>query len=229
MSERTWQRLGAATGILAGLTPVAFGIFDPGSFPDPDDRASAFVSFVSDHGSDLRATAFVLGVSGMLLLWFGGSLRASLRRAEGGDGRLSSIAFAGGVAFALLAIIGGSIQAQLAFFDDEHLSPERVKDIWLVLSTTGDAVFGATVYARAVLVGAASWCAVRFGGLPKWLGWIGLVVALASLVGSTAILDPSDESILGLFWFVSFLATFAWILIAGIVLTLRAGTVSAER
>lgn len=229
MSSRVWERLGAATGILAALMFVVIGIFDPGELPEATDPATEFASFVSEQGSNLRAQAFAIAIFAILLLWFLGSLRASLRRAEGGEGRLSSIAFGGGVATATMILVSGGIQAQTFFQDIESLSPQRIRDLWLAITVVGDAVFGGSTFARAVLVGAASWCAIRFGGLPKWLGWLGAVVALASLVGGVTILEAPDEGVFGGIWFISLGAFFVWLLIAGIVLTIRPGTAAAER
>lgn len=229
MSSRAWERLGAATGIVAALMLVVIAVFDPGEFPEATDPASTFASFVSEQGSNLRAQALFIATFATLLLWFLGTLRASLRRAEGGEGRLSSIAFGGGVATATMILVSGGIQAQTFFQDIESLSPERIRDLWLAVTVVGDAAFGLSTFARAVLVGAASWCAIRFGGLPKWLGWLGMVIALASLVGGLAVLEAGDEGIFGGIWFISFLAFFVWLLIAGIVLTIRTGTAPAER
>jgi hypothetical protein len=55
-----------------------------------------------------------------------------------------------------------------------------------------------------VLVFAAGAAAVRHGGLPKWLGWLGIVIGVVAFT-------PAG--------FIAFLAAGIWILIVSVLLT----------
>jgi hypothetical protein len=64
-------------------------------------------------------------------LWFLGSLRAVLRRAEGGVGRLSAVAYGGGLATAVLMLALPSVSV-LGALDANQLSPQGAKTALLV-------------------------------------------------------------------------------------------------
>lgn len=67
-------------------------------------------------------------------------------------------------------------------------------------------------FAAILLVAAVSLGALRYGILPRWLGWAGIVVA---------VLLPSA------FVFVGFLILLAWVLAVGIALAVRSAEPSS--
>ena len=64
----------------------------------------------------------------------------------------------------------------------------------------------------ALFMFATGICVLRHGGLPRWLGWVAIVIAVVSVT-------PIG--------FAGFLAAFIWTLVASIVLYLRGGQTSA--
>jgi hypothetical protein len=131
-------------------------------------------------------------------IWFLGSLRSALRVAEGGTGRVSSIAFAGGVVsaaalFALITLIAGA-----AFHPDE-MTPEvttALNDLAVV--TGAPALAGLTA-----LFAASAKVALRHGAFSNAIGWLLALAALAQPFAVGAMLTDSGvfagDGVLGLF------------------------------
>ena len=93
MKDRTREQLAAATGL---VTAVLFGIsFVIGLSPEPPDLnapTAAIAGFVVANQDALRVEVLLNTVAMLSFLWFLGSVRAGLRTAEGGAGRVSAIA-----------------------------------------------------------------------------------------------------------------------------------------
>ena len=124
----------------------------------------------------LGGILFLIGTA--FFLWFLGSLRSRLLLAEGGDGRLSNLAFAGGVATAVcLALLPGPEMA--GAFSNEDLDESAA----LALAHVGDAFFLGAEYMLPVLLVASALVAFRYGALPRWLAWIQILLALILLSG----------------------------------------------
>ena len=197
--QSTWERLAPLTGVVfVAIVVAVFAI--GGSTPGEHDSALKVQTFYGKHHDKQMALSFILALSIPFLLFFVSSLRYDLRRA-GGTGQLANAAFAGGV----LAAAGFGI---LAFV---HLALASAADNAKTIGTTqvlnvlDNNDFFPMASGVAVLVLAAGLSAVRHGGLPKWLGWIGVVIGIASFT-------PAG--------FFAFLLSGVWIAIASIVLTL---------
>jgi hypothetical protein len=97
MSNDTSERQGAVAGIVfAILIVVGVGILIAKP-PDTDASAVTFATYYVDHQNAIRAGLTVVGVGIFFYLWFLGSLRSTLAAAEGGAGRLASVAYGAGL------------------------------------------------------------------------------------------------------------------------------------
>jgi hypothetical protein len=224
MKDTTWERLGAATGIVSVLLFVgAFAVApespEIGTATDQEIR-----SYFVDHSMDLRLSVVLVAASSLFLLWFLGSLRARLVAAEGAPGRLAPIAFGAGLlTVATYLVTAGQLvegvgsSAKMATYDAATL-----RSI-LITSELAWGAVGVGTLTRAALLGAASLVALRFGGLPKWLGWVGALFAAGSFVGIFTLLgaNPTEDGPLDTVWFLSWLAFNLWVLLASIVLVAR--------
>ena len=89
-------RLQAVTGVVSVLLMVA-GLGAIGVVGlDAKAPADVFAADIQENRRLLGASAFLIGLAGVFLLWFVGSLYSTLRRAEGEPGRLSALALASG-------------------------------------------------------------------------------------------------------------------------------------
>jgi hypothetical protein len=193
-----WDRLAPLTGLVfVAIVIAAFAI--EGSTPEEHDSAAKVQAFYTNHHDKHSAVAFVLAIAIPFLLFFVSSLRYDLRR-TGGTGQLANVAFAGGA----LAASG------FAFVAAVHLALANAGESLTTLGTTqtlnvlDNNDFIPAAAGVAVLVLAAGASVVRHGGLPKWLGWLGIVIGILAFT-------PAG--------FFAFLAAGIWILIASVMLT----------
>jgi hypothetical protein len=93
-NARTWEQMGAASGLFAALLFAAAALIflntDPsgGNTPRlPNVHAEAAPAFFADHLNGIRAQVMLNGLGLALFLWFLGTLWSVLRAAEGGPAR----------------------------------------------------------------------------------------------------------------------------------------------
>jgi hypothetical protein len=224
MSERTWERIGALSGLKAAvLFGAAFVIFlttDPMGTPRVPDIANAAdaSAFIGDHQDALKVQLLLNSAAILAFLWFLGSLWSRLRAAEGGPARVSAIASAGGIVGAAAVLAGIVCEATAV------LLPTGVDVTTLyVLSVMSIGLGGA---AFTVFFLAAGKVILQTRALPVVVGALALVAAAASALGLVSIFV--DEGIFNAatgafgFW-VRFGAFVIWVALASIVLTATVG------
>jgi hypothetical protein len=199
MKPSRWERLAPLTGVVfVVIVVVSFSI--GGSTPEEDDPANKVQAFYVAHHDKQSALAFLLAISIPFLLFFSSTLRHQLRRV-GGTGQLANASFAGGI----LAAAGFGLISSV------HLAVsnagEHASTIFAIptLNVLDNNDFIPAAAGAAVLVFSAGLAVLRHGGLPKWLGWIGILIGIVSFT-------PAG--------FFGFLAAGLWILIASILLTM---------
>jgi hypothetical protein len=174
---RTWERYAPLTGVAAVVLWVlgAF-LLEKDDRPDGKDTA-AFVAWVQENDTTILAGAIVFGFGTLFFLWMLGSLRAALFAAEGGTGRLATLAFGSGVATAISLMFTYLPHAQAAF-DHENTSATGIE----ALVRVGDSFFGGAVLFSIPLLVAVGLAILRFGALPRWLAWFSLLLALVMAI-----------------------------------------------
>ncbi|MCI0397326.1 MAG: hypothetical protein L0332_13890 [Chloroflexi bacterium] len=214
MSDRLWQRLGAGSGILSVMIFLSRDLI-PGQNYGTEAEEIARTCAATSAPATMDVVIPLLGIFGLLgFLFFFGSLWSALHRAEGDDGWLSAAAFGGGLA-AIAIMLDGSTGALTAH---SNACAGIDLQLWRTLHDMGSASFFLSFFPLAVLLGASSVVAIRFGALPGWLGWMAAIVAVALLVGATAgTIYARDDA--GL----PFLLFLLWTVITSIVLMRRAG------
>jgi hypothetical protein len=144
--------------------------------PEPDEA----VSFYVDDSTRISAGGYIYGLSVFFLVWFLGSLTTRLRAAEGGPGRLSTIAFGGGLVAAAMVILTAAVtQAATARAgSDSGIGADAATlayDVAAVSMGNGFPIaMAVTIYATAVI-------AFRTGLLPKWTAWVSGAIAIGLL------------------------------------------------
>jgi hypothetical protein len=198
MSNDTSERQGAVAGIVfAILIVVGFGILIPKP-PDTDASAATFASYYVDHQNAIRAGLTVVGIGIFFYLWFLGSLRSTLAAAEGGTGRLASVAYGAGLVGAVFFIVGLTAGETAAFRPDQ-VDPgitRAFSDFFIVLGAPAATSFAA-FFAAIALVG------FRHAAFPGWaagLSALGAIGALPAIGTSLTISGAfSGDGVLGLF------------------------------
>lgn len=228
MSERghTWQQMGAASGLFAVLLFIAaFVIFlntDPSGGNTPRlpniANAEAAPAFVADHLNGIKAQVMLNGIGLALFLWFLGTLWGLLRQAEGGPARGSAIASGGaliGVALTLVGLVLTGASTLTTSLPQAETVPALYAAAALAFAFGGAAF---TVF----FLGVAE-VSLRAGGLPRWLGWLAVIAAIASVFGfvtpyaQSGIFNPATGA---LGFYAHYIAFVVWLLLASSALTI---------
>lgn len=193
---------------LAPLTGVAFivvvfiGFAVAGEPPDADEPVQEIVAHYVDDQDSIRIGAFLATLAGGLLIFFGAYLRKVLRAAEGEGGMLSAVVLVGATAMAIGAAIDGTISFAIVEAADD-VDPAAVQ----ALQALWDNDFMPVLLGAAVFLLASGLSIVRHGALPKWLGWVAIVLGVVAFT-------PVG--------FVSFPLGGLWILVVSVMLAVRA-------
>jgi hypothetical protein len=194
VSDRLWDQMGAVCGILYVVL-----IMVGNSIGGPTSTVALVVMF-------LAFTVF---------LFFLGSLWATLRRAEGGSGWLSTTALGGGLVAIAVKLVGDAPLLAARYRAGEGLDPQLAR----ALQDMYDASFGLHFFPLAVLLAASAIVAIRSGGLPRWLGWAAAVISVALIAGAAVGSADFQSEWAGL----PFLLFMLWVIAASVVLIRRAG------
>lgn len=209
MQISRWERFAPLTGIVfIVLGLIANLVIYPGSAPDFVDKPEKIAAFYQDESTAVLTTDMLNLISGFFLLWFLGCLRSVLRRAEGGEGRVSAIAFAGGTAAVALLFAAASVDsvAALRVEEADRIDPAVATALWDISSI----LFGAAAtMALGVLLVATAVVILRTRALPVWLGWVSLVIGIGLAIPPIS--------------FFVFFAFLVWVLITSVVLYLEGG------
>jgi hypothetical protein len=200
MSKR-WEQLAALTG-LVGVALVVASFIVGGETPATDDPVEEVVSFYLDEEGSVLAGSILLGYGSLFLLFFVTRIRRALRGDEGTTARLSAVAFGGG----LLMVAGLALFAGLGFAladAADDIDPLAVQ----TLNVLSSDLFMPLAVGNAALFIAIGIGTLRFGGFPRVLGWLALLIGICGV------------SPIGFF---AFLAGLLWIAITSIYLCLNA-------
>jgi hypothetical protein len=201
------DRLAPLTGLaFVVLVIVAFVI--GGEPPDvSEDTTREIVDFYVDNKDEQMLSAALAAIAGTLFVFFAGILRRVLRDAEGPGGILSAVAFAGAIVFAVGVAIDGTITFALAESADD-VRPTAVE----ALSALWNNDFLPFAMGIQIFLLATGMSIVRHAALPKWIGWIAIVLAVLAVT-------PIG--------FAAFLGTGILVAVISVMLTMRARAATA--
>jgi hypothetical protein len=195
------------------LTGIAFvvvaivGAIIAGEPPGADNPAQEIIDHYTDKKTEIQIGTLVGMAAAVLLVFFGAYLRSVLRAAEGPGGMLSALTLIG----ATIVAVGLAIDLTISF-----ALAERVDDIEpaavQALQALWDNDFVPFAVGTLIFLISTGLSIVLYGALPKWLGWIALALAV---VGFTPI------------GFIAFIGAGLWIVVASVLLMLRARAATA--
>jgi len=168
------------------------------------DTGAENLNSFQQHSDGILLAGLLWSIGVVLFIWFLGSLRSHFAAAEGGVGRLTALAYGGGLAAAVLTIL---IPAgdQVAALNKDEIDASGAS----VLHNLSDGFFVAAEYVLPVFFFASAILALRYAALPKWLGWLSVLIGLVLLVGPIG-------------WAAYIFATPVWIIIVSVTLWMRA-------
>jgi hypothetical protein len=199
MTRGNLERFAPLTGVVAVVLFVIAAVIG-GETPGADDPTREVVDFYTDEDSSQIWASVIAAWGSVFLVWFGGTVRAALRSAEGQQGRISAIAFAGFI------LMGAGILAFCGIgFSAADTAGEVPPEVTQTLSVLNSDFFFILAGGTAVTLLASGIGIVRYGGLPGWLGYVGLVLGILALT-------PIG--------FLAFLASGIWFLVVAVMLFL---------
>jgi hypothetical protein len=164
--------------------------------------AQEVVDYYTQHTDQHAVGAIMAGLGAALFLFFAGWWRSVLRRAEGEGGFLAAVSFGGAIVFASAAAIGATLHFTLVDTAD-NIDPIAVQ----ALNAIDYEFYIPFVVGVGVFILASGISVVRHGALPKWLGWIAILIGIVAFTP------------IGFF---ALLAAILWVLVVCIIGLVRA-------
>jgi hypothetical protein len=196
MSGR-WGSIAPVTGIVAVVFMVVAFIVG-GDPPDADAPIGEVVTYYVDNEDEVGISSLLLALGGAFFAFFTAVLFGRLRRAATQSYALLAGVLVGGTLVSAGILIFAGIGLTLSDVGD-NLEDSAVQALHALNLDFFFPVAGGTVV--------FTWCMalgiLRNGGLPRWLGWVMIVIAVAALT-------PAG--------FFAFLAMGIWALLASVVM-----------
>lgn len=223
--SRTWEQMGAATGLLATLLfVIAFIVFlgtSPGGDPQLPNikHADTAPAFLAAHLTAIRVVVLLNSLGIALFLWFLGSLWRTLREAEDEAGRGSTVAVIGGVAGSVLVLTGLALIATAGL----STSPGQADNVATLytasalITALGGGVLSVFFFGVAKVV-------LRTHALGRWLGILAFIAGLVSVLGfmtpffQANVLNAATGALGHWAWTVAFVL---WLFVASAAMTLE--------
>jgi hypothetical protein len=208
---RFWERWGTALGILAVvLWAIAF-VYGNDSPDTNDSNAKITTWLASNSHQNSQITGFFLFLAGTLcVIGFFAAVRE--RMAAGGYPDTGALTLGAGVASAVMGLLAITLFTAPSFVASDTSSTDVLPSTFRVLNDMGYMCWVASAAIGAIVVWATSAVALRTGLLPRWYGWLGVLVGIVQLFA---------------IFFIPILLWWLWILVTGALLTLRRAAVTA--
>jgi hypothetical protein len=219
-AARRWDRVAASFGIVFVVLQLVLGAMLDG-VPVLDAPAAEIRTYLVDDGANVLLPATLGTLSAFFFIVFLGAVRTFLGNAEGAPRTLATVAFGAGLVTITLATTASMPTIALAWGDTAALAdPGLIKAAWnlntLALVPIGSSA-GAFCLAAAVIV-------LRTRIAPTWVGSIGLLAGVVSLIATLFLVTDDPSSPLGTPANLGgFLLSLLFILLLSIFMTTRAG------
>lgn len=210
---------GPLTVVLFGCGLLFGDLLGTSNYPPADASTAVLRRYLTQNGGDVRALAFFHTLAALALVVFAINLAVRLERAAPGcPGRHRAVLAGGilGAGFLLLSALCYRTLADPAVYAD----PGAAQAVLVLSYLAGGPALAAPL---AVLEAGASTTFAQGVLLPRWLGWLGLVAALFSLVSVAYLLASLDNgSWLYAVLLLGALLGFVWLVLTGGLLAVRA-------
>ena len=201
------QKMGGVAALIEAATYVvglglALTLLAPVLDADPDQ----YVAFLADNLTLMYVWHLIIYlVNGVFLVVLALALH---ERLKAGSPTLVQTATAFGLIWAGLVIASGMlIINDIGVVADLYgEDPTQAASVWLALSAVEEGLGGAIELPGGIWVLLVSWAALRAGGLPRVLNYLGVVIGAAGILTVVPALD-----VLGAVFGLGFIVWFAWV------------------
>ena len=218
---KQFQKIGGIAALYMGIMYV-LGILgyklvlDYGSVVDPVQN----VAFLAENQAFLYfLTLFVYVIFGPFLVVLALAL---YERIKAGAQAMMATATALGLIWAGLVIASGMIFiiGMGVVVDLYGTDPAQAATVWLAIDAVFEGTGGGNEIVGGLWVLLISWAALRTGGLPKLLNYLGVIIGLAGILSAVPALAEMGQAVFGL-------GQIVWFIWLGIVLLLNPTSVEA--
>jgi hypothetical protein len=201
-----WVRAGGWCGLLYVLIFLVAGIFALAPAPAGSEGADAIKEWALDEGSVYLTFMWVAAVINTFLLLPYAAALASIINIT--DGVLSKLILVGASATAVTATVGTAFSASLTLGSAADLPDASIVAFWradgfiflLVLNTF-----------QALLVGAGGYALLRYRLIGRWLGSLGVLVALVLVVDGLWVSAGGFSALFEILWLVGLAGFSVWV------------------
>jgi hypothetical protein len=161
---------------------VAISVFITPGTPSSNATAAKVVSTFHKNQGVYFASAYLIVVAvivGLTYFWY---LREYLGQVAASR-RLLTVAYAGAIVFAVSGTVSAGMNFALA--DGSHASNFPAASMQTLNLLSNDLVLPIAAAGSATFLIVTGLVVVRNGGLPTWLGWVGIVLGVISVTGFT--------------------------------------------
>jgi len=211
MDDQKWERAAGAGGILF-VVLVLVSAFLPGAPPSTSDPARDIAKYFTDHGDAIRQAAFLAIIATLPIVWWAAAMYRMLDRATG-NARLGVMVVVGVAIATVAAGMSSIVYAAVALAGVDGSGGLSGTKFFYLLGTNLTSLLA---IGTALVVGSVSAGILRTGMMPKWIAWLGALVAVLSVGGSLIGVSGNDAAAILLF--ISFLTFSLWLVIVSIVM-----------
>jgi hypothetical protein len=172
MNEQRMRRWMGPIGLLVPVLFVIAFVVLSGSTPGENASGQSVVTYYNAHQGRQWATVVAVSLALAAMMVFISQLRGVLRDSERSRSVLPSVAYGAGLLFVAAWLMNGMIQAALLL-----AARNQEFAIAKTLNFFGSNAEFPVVFATILLL-VATGVAILRSSLPKWLGWLTLVIAV---------------------------------------------------
>jgi hypothetical protein len=169
------SRLAPLTGVLFAVMGVAAGM-SGGETPEANASAVTVIAYYTSHRSEIETSSILFALTFLVGVLFAASLRSYLRRTPAAEGA-AAIVPVGAAIMLIGAALGAGVEYGLAR-NISHLSPAAAQAVNVV----SNEIFLPLLAGVCVFSLASGVAILRGAALPKWLGWVAIVMGIAALI-----------------------------------------------
>lgn len=177
-ARRPLHRVAGVAGIAFFVVFLLVIVVSP-DVGNPGDSAALLRADFHRHTTSAQVFTWIAGAQGVLLLLFASGLRDLLGRA--GQSVLGMLGMAGAVGVLALAAVQHACVAAMGYLIESGRADDSQLTVLNSLSYATETVLR---FPMAVLVGSLSLAILRSKGLPRWIGYVGIVDAVVCLVAA---------------------------------------------
>jgi hypothetical protein len=196
-----WDRWATLSGALAVPFWIAAVILI--SVKAEGSKGPKILVSYQQHSDGILLAGLLWSIGVLLFIWFLGSLRTHYLATEGDPGRIAALAYGGGIAASVIAMLI-PVADEVGALNKNDIDASGAS----VLHHFSDGFFVAAEYTLPVFFFAGAILALRYAALPKWLGWLSVLIGIVLLIGPIG-------------WAAFIFATPIWILIVSVWLFMR--------